>query len=298
AHPRLYWGETGAFGSPALIELPLPLNLDQSGWGRSLHFLAAWICVLNGSVYVLSGLVSENFGTNLLPVRADITLNRILDRVANGLHWRKPAEKEWTTYNVVQRLTYMFVIFALFPLMIVTGLAMSPAVSAVVPAFPRAFGGYQSSRTVHFLVTNLLIVFVIVHVAMVCLAGFWSRTRLMITGRASKEYMSKSVTRRRFLMSAVAAAAAATGSGAAAVLARRYGLVPPDHGGLFGVGETLTYAAHRVLLSHQPLAREFTRDQISTNFPAINTVMPEDDLYRQDIASGFRQLRLAVAGLM
>jgi DMSO/TMAO reductase YedYZ molybdopterin-dependent catalytic subunit len=110
--------------------------------------------------------------------------------------------------------------------------------------------------------------------------------------------MSKSVTRRRFLMSAVAASAAATGSGAAALLARRYGLVPPDHGGLFGIGETLTYAAHRVLLSHQPLAREFTRDQISTNFPAINTVMPEDDFYRQDIRTGFRQWRLTVDGLV
>src|ERR1051326_209087 len=61
AHPRLYWGETGALGSPALLELPLPLNLDQSGWGRSLHFLAAWLCVLNGTVYVLSGLASGHF---------------------------------------------------------------------------------------------------------------------------------------------------------------------------------------------------------------------------------------------
>src|SRR5215470_11011472 len=61
AHPRLYWGETGAFGSPALIELPLPLDLDQSGWGRSLHFLSAWVCVLNGAVYLTSGFGSKHF---------------------------------------------------------------------------------------------------------------------------------------------------------------------------------------------------------------------------------------------
>src|SRR5215510_6034831 len=67
AHPRLYWGETGAFGSPALIELPLPLNLDQSGWGRSLHFLAAWICILNGAVYGLAGTISRHFQTKMLP---------------------------------------------------------------------------------------------------------------------------------------------------------------------------------------------------------------------------------------
>src|SRR5215471_10582433 len=66
AHPRLYWGETGGYGSPALIELPLPLNLDQSGWGRSLHFLAAWVCVGNGIVYVISGVVSRHFKREFL----------------------------------------------------------------------------------------------------------------------------------------------------------------------------------------------------------------------------------------
>jgi len=183
AHPRFYWGETGAFGTPALIELPLPLNLDQSGWGRSLHFLAAWICVLNGSVYVVSGLISGHFRINFLPDRAEIAVNAILHRLSDSLRWRKLSEEESMTYNVLQRLTYVSVVFALFPLMIVTGLAMSPAVSAVVPAVPRIFGGHQSSRTVHFFVTNLLIVFLIVHVAMVGLAGFWSRMRPMITGR-------------------------------------------------------------------------------------------------------------------
>ena len=83
----------------------------------------------------------------------------------------------------------------------------------------------------------------------------------------------RNVTRRRFIKTAAAASLAASGSGAAALLAKRYGLLPPDHDGLFGAGETLTYAAHRVLLHRQPLAREFRRDQISTNFPAINTIL-------------------------
>src|SRR5262245_329604 len=109
--------------------------------------------------------------------------------------------------------------------------------------------------------------------------------------------MSHSITRRRFITGTIAASVAAT-SGAAAMLARRYGLVPPDHSGLFGVGETLTYAAHRVLLHHQPLAREFQRNQISENFPAINTTLPEDGSYRQDMTSGFQQWRLTVDGLV
>src|SRR5215471_4452995 len=70
AHPRLYWGETGAIGAPSLLDLPLPMLLTgQSGWGRYLHFLAAWGCVLSGAVYVLSGLRSGHFRRDVLPSR-------------------------------------------------------------------------------------------------------------------------------------------------------------------------------------------------------------------------------------
>jgi DMSO/TMAO reductase YedYZ molybdopterin-dependent catalytic subunit len=102
------------------------------------------------------------------------------------------------------------------------------------------------------------------------------------------------LTRRGMVAGALTAAA----SGSAVSLARRYGLVPPDHGGLFGVGETLTYAAQRVLLHRQPLAREFRRDQISTNFPAINTVLPQDIDYLRQMAGGFDEWKLDVGGLV
>jgi len=183
AHPRLYWGETGAFGSPALIELPLPLNLDQSGWGRSLHFLSAWISVLNGAVYVVSGLMSHHFRTNMMPEGKDIAFGPILNTLSEAWHWKKPQEEESSRYNVIQRITYLTVVFVFLPLMVVTGLAMSPAVTAAVPIIVEIFGGHQSSRTIHFFVTNLLVVFFIIHLAMVSLAGFWIRTRAMITGR-------------------------------------------------------------------------------------------------------------------
>ena len=106
--------------------------------------------------------------------------------------------------------------------------------------------------------------------------------------------MSNWITRRRLITTAITAA----GGGTVAMLAKRYGLIPPDHGGLFGAGETLTYAAHRALLFRQPLAREFGRDQISMNFPAINTIFPEDESYRQDMLNGFRDWRLTVDGLV
>jgi thiosulfate reductase cytochrome b subunit len=150
AHPRLYWGETGGVGTPSLIDLPLPFVLvGQSGWGRYLHFLAAWICVLTGLLYVISGLLMRHSGSS---------------------------------YNVLQRLTYVVVVFALFPSMLWTGLAMSPAVTSVFPALVTVFGGQQSARTIHFLIAIALVFFVIVHVIMVYRAGFRSRVAAMITG--------------------------------------------------------------------------------------------------------------------
>jgi thiosulfate reductase cytochrome b subunit len=167
AHPRLYWGESGGYGSPALIELPLPLDLDQSGWGRNLHFLGAWICVGNGIVYVISGIVSRNFKRELL------------------FGGRQAPEHDLAPYTSPQRLAYLGVIFVLFPLMVATGLAMSPGVSSVFPLFVRFFGGQQSSRTVHFFGAVLLVVFLIAHVAMVYRGGFRERMRSMILGRST-----------------------------------------------------------------------------------------------------------------
>ncbi len=158
AHPHLYWGETGAFGTPALIDLPIPLNTDQSGWGRSLHFLAAWIGVLNGMVYLLFGFLTGHFRSHMI-----------------------------RTYNVLQRLAYLAVVFVLFPLMIGTVLAMSPAVMAVLPAMVGFFGGHQSARTIHFVVMDSLLLFLVVHVAMVYLAGFRERMGAMIISRGAAQ---------------------------------------------------------------------------------------------------------------
>ena len=166
AHPRLYWGESGGYGSPSLIELPLPLNLDQSGWGRNLHFLSAWVCVVNGIVYVISGMMSRHFRNALL------------------FQGRPGAEHDLPPYTAPQRWSYVCVIFVLFPLMIATGLAMSPAVSSVFPIVVQLFGGQQSSRTVHFFAAVTLVLFVVVHVIMVYRNGFRIRMRAMIFGNS------------------------------------------------------------------------------------------------------------------
>ena len=189
AHPRLYWGETGAVGTPSLIDLPLPFVLDVPirGPGRYLHFLSAWVCVLTGLLYVLSGLFTRHFQKNLVPRKTDLGWKPIMRVVSNHMHLKRPTEEESQSYNVLQRLTYLAVVFLLLPLIIVTGLAMSPAITSVFPAIVTVFGGQQSARTIHFFVAAALVLFLIVHIAMVCLAGFKNRMRAMITGRAVAE---------------------------------------------------------------------------------------------------------------
>ncbi len=183
AHPRLYWGETGALGTPSLIDLPLPfVFVGQSGWGRSLHFLSAWVLVLNGLLYVLSGLVTQHFRKQLLPGRADLAWRSMSIVVSNHLRLKRPTEEESLTYNILQRLTYLGGGVVLFPLMIWTGLAMPPALTSVFPTLVNVLDGQQSARTIHFFAATVLVLFLLVHVAMVCLAGFTSRVRAMVTG--------------------------------------------------------------------------------------------------------------------
>jgi len=106
--------------------------------------------------------------------------------IARHMRFRRPSEEEAWSYNVLQRLTYVFVIFVLFPLVIWTGLAMSPGFTSAVPATVTILGGRQSARTMHFFVSGFLVLFLLVHVFMVVLAGFRSRVGAMITGRPAK----------------------------------------------------------------------------------------------------------------
>ncbi|MEO8027920.1 MAG: cytochrome b/b6 domain-containing protein [Bryobacteraceae bacterium] len=194
SHPRFYWGETGNVNTPALFEIPIPASRpavktgygyvlpDQNGWSRYLHFQTAWVLVLTGLLYVISGLVTRHFRKNLLPTRADLAPAGLSSVIAAHLRFKPPGDADGSSYNVLQRITYLAVIFALFPLMIWTGLAMSPGFTSAVPFTVTVFGGQQSARTIHFFVTMFLFLFLVVHIVMVCVAGFKSRMRAMITG--------------------------------------------------------------------------------------------------------------------
>jgi len=198
SHPRFYWGEIGNVNTRPLFTLPIPASRDtvptgygyvlpdQNGWSRYLHFEAAWLAVLTGLLYAGFGFAKGHFRSNLLPAPSDLTAKNFADNMVRHLRFARPSDREVWSYNLLQRLTYLLVIFVLFPLAIWTGLAMSPAIEGLFPGMVVAVGGRQSARTIHFLVSILLVLFVLVHVIMVYLAGFWSRVGAMISGRAPK----------------------------------------------------------------------------------------------------------------
>jgi DMSO/TMAO reductase YedYZ molybdopterin-dependent catalytic subunit len=109
--------------------------------------------------------------------------------------------------------------------------------------------------------------------------------------------MSGIITRRRLITTGIATAAGVSGFGIAAAIADRYGLIPPDHGGIFGVGETLTYAMQRILTSHHSLAREFNRSDIS-KVAYVNGYPPKSDPYQSLLAGGWADWRLTIDGLV
>jgi thiosulfate reductase cytochrome b subunit len=122
-----------------------------------------------------------------MPRRGERSWRAFRAVIAQALRRERPDAAEAQSYNALQRAAYLVVIFGLIPLLIWTGLAMSPAFTAAVPAAVVALGGRQSARTLHFIVSGALLLFVVLHVAMVSMAGFRSRMRAMITGHAAEE---------------------------------------------------------------------------------------------------------------
>lgn len=197
SHPRFYWGETGNVNMHPWLNLHVPSSRDtvptgygyvlpdQNGWSRYLHFQAAWLAVATGLLYVLWGIFNGHFRKNLVPAPGDMTSKRLGASIREHLRFKRPGPGEAWSYNVLQRLSYLLVVFVLFPLMIWTGLAMSFGFDSEFPLAVRLLGGHQTARSLHFLVTILLVLFLLVHVVMIVVAGFRARMRAMITGRAT-----------------------------------------------------------------------------------------------------------------
>ena len=220
AHPALYWGSASDFDNPFLTIGPRVSDqgeqigavaiLDQymfettgvlglsregarafPGWatlpspqwlamGRHWHFFFAWLFVLNGLIYVTYSLVTRHLQRGLLPTGRQI--HQIGRTMREHLMLRFPEGEEARHYNVLQKLSYLAVLFVLGPLIVLTGLTMSPQVDAAWPWLLDLFGGRQSARTIHFLAALSLVGFALFHILAVLLSGAWNNLRSMLTG--------------------------------------------------------------------------------------------------------------------
>lgn len=223
AHPSLYWGEVSHFEDPLLtmearrsdgglrgVTVVLGREFDTTGFlgassragaieqrafpawltvpgprwlamARRWHFFFAWLFVSNALAYVAYSLWSRHLGRDLLPTRRDwrSTGQTIVDHAL----LRRPKGEAAERYNVLQKLSYLAVIFVLGPLVVLMGLAMSPHMNTVLGWLLDLVGGRQSARTIHFLIALAFVLFVVVHVFQVLVTGAVNNMRSMITGR-------------------------------------------------------------------------------------------------------------------
>jgi thiosulfate reductase cytochrome b subunit len=212
-HTRLYLGHAGNDLTPALLSLPISNNhrpdelhsrvvfsevpgapvtaernyaiFNQNGWARSLHFLAAWILVGVGALYAALGVVGGHIGRDLLPRIRELAPRALLQDLQSHLRPGAGAIGPGPPYGLLQKLSYTGVMLVVLPLMVATGLTMSPAVAAAYPFLLDVFGGYQTARTIHFFGFAALILFLLVHVAMVIATGFGRQLRAMTWGNQS-----------------------------------------------------------------------------------------------------------------
>jgi len=190
AHPMLYWGQAGANfdtpwlsipgGFPDLLTLP---NHRDLAAGRNWHFFFAWLLVINGALYTAFSLVNRHFARDILPERSELKPRHLWEEIVHHAQFKRITSPAAKRYNTLQKLAYVAVIFVLFPLIIFTGLTMSPGFNAIAPVFLDIFGGRQSARSLHFIAANLLVAFLIIHLVEVVVAGAWNEIRSMITGK-------------------------------------------------------------------------------------------------------------------
>jgi len=171
-------GEPAARGFPSWATIPGPQWLAM---GRRWHFFFAWVLVLNGIAYLLYAIFSRHLACDLWPTTRD--WGSIGRSIRDHLLLRHPRGEAEKHYNVLQKLAYLAVIFVLLPLMVLTGMAMSPRIDSFLPGWVDLIGGRQSARTIHFICAWLLVGFVLIHVFEAAVSGLWNNLCSMVTGR-------------------------------------------------------------------------------------------------------------------
>ncbi len=222
AHPRLYWGDYGANADHAWLAIAAQgdtgyLRIGETriettgvlgrwtdgegvvrklafpGWatiptsydlasGRRWHLLFAWVLAIGLTLYMLWTALGGHLKKDLHVRRGEWAPRHIWHDIKDHARLRFPRGEAAARYGILQKLSYIAVIFLLLPLMIFTGLAMSPGINAAWPWLVEVFGGRQSARSIHFIAASALVAFFLVHIAMVLLAGPVNELRSMVTG--------------------------------------------------------------------------------------------------------------------
>ena len=161
-------------GFPAALTIP---SYQDLATGRVVHFFFGWVLVAALFVWFFGSLINGHIRRDVLPLDRD--LRALPGDIADHARLRL---RHGRSYNSLQKLSYSIVFFILFPLIIATGLTMSPGIDAGFPFLVDLFGGRQTARTVHFSVMVLLVLFFVVHIVMLFAAGPFNELRSMITG--------------------------------------------------------------------------------------------------------------------
>ena len=189
AHPILYLGEESGFEyQNAILSLGAPAEPPFPGWmtlpsardlatGRVVHFFFGWVFVFVMLAWIIGALISGHLVRDLLPGAGD--LRGIWHDIRAHAQLKFHSTRR---YGPLQKLTYAGVLFGLFPLMILSGLAMSPGMNAALPWLTEVFGGRQTARSLHFLGMVLIVLFFVAHMVMILLAGPFNEMRAILTG--------------------------------------------------------------------------------------------------------------------
>lgn len=192
-HPKLYWNDDTTpgtewikFGKKIMPKDRLWTSLDEAeyvnpvialpgghhnlGSGRRWHFLAAFVWVINGIVY-MALLLATGAWQRIVPTSWEV-IPESINTIFGYLTLHAPPPSAFDPYDSLQQLAYFVIVFILSPLMILTGLAMSPAFIARFPKYTKLFGGRQGARSIHFLIMISFVIFIPVHIFMVMLVGF------------------------------------------------------------------------------------------------------------------------------
>ncbi len=290
-----------ARGFPAWATIP---SYQDLGTGRVIHFFFAWILVFTLLVWLISSLVTGHLRRDLVPGTKD--LKRIPTDVANHVRLKFHHTRD---YNVLQKLSYAGVLFILLPLMILTGLTMSPGMDSRLPFLLDLFGGRQTARTIHFTIMLLLVLFFVIHILMVLAAGPLNELRSIITGwyrtdppvresrlKRENNIMAKfKLSRRGFLTSATIGASGVALSGCDWFDSS----LQDDRVRDFIAGANhLTYRAQRFLLGRDTLAPEYSKSDIRQPMRPNGSTDPEDDAYKALVSSNFADYKFEITGMV